>query len=163
VQEVHPFCLEDPLFPEFSESWAALRRSTRVPILTGESLALIEQAMPFFQNQSVDILQPDLGHVGGITGAKIIADLAAAYRTPIALHNVAGYALNLASQQFGASVFNCPQIECRPWFDEAPDAAGNIPVVSSGRMQVAMLPGLGILPDEGFLKANLADGEPWWG
>jgi hypothetical protein len=30
-------------------------------------------------------------------------------------------------------------------------------------IEVQMLPGLGIVPDEAFLKANLADGEPWWG
>jgi len=163
VEGIKPLFFEDPLFPEFSESWLALRRSTSVPIITGESLALIEGTMPFIQNQSVDILQIDLAHGGGITGTKIIADVAASYRMPIALHNVAGYALNLASQQFAASVFNCPRIECRPWFDEAPEAAGNIPVVKDGRMQVASLPGLGILLNEDYLKANLADGEPWWG
>jgi galactonate dehydratase len=164
VEEINPLWFEDPLRPDYSESWMTVRRSTRgVPILTGESLALIEGFMPFIQNQAVDYLQPDLVHAGGITGTKIIADLAAAYRMPIALHNVSGYALNLASQQFAASVFNCPRIECRSWFDEAPDAAGNIPIVKNGRMQVAALPGLGILPDEGFLKANLAEGEPWWG
>ncbi len=163
VEEIKPLWFEDPLFPDYSESWMAVRRSTRVPILTGESLALIEGFMPFIQNQAVDYLQPDLVHAGGITGTKIVADLAAAYRVPIALHNVSGYALNLASQQFAASVFNCPRIECRSWFDEAPEAAGNIPVVKNGRMQVAALPGLGILLDEGYLKANLADGEPWWG
>ncbi|MGD0965890.1 MAG: mandelate racemase/muconate lactonizing enzyme family protein [Candidatus Acidiferrales bacterium] len=163
VEDIKPLFFEDPLFPEFSESWAALRRSTSVPIITGESLSLIEGTLPFMQNQSVDILQPDLVHAGGITGTKIIADVAASYRMPIALHNVAGYALNLASQQFAASVFNCPRIECRPWFDEAPEAAGNIPVVKDGRMQVASLPGLGILLNEDYLKGNLADGEPWWG
>jgi galactonate dehydratase len=163
VEGIKPLFFEDPLFPEFSESWLALRRSTNVPIITGESLALIEGTMPFIQNQSVDCLQIDLAHGGGITGTKVIADVAASYRMPIALHNVAGYALNLASQQFAASVFNCPRIECRPWFDEAPEAAGNIPVVKDGKMQVASLPGLGILVDEGYLKANLADGEPWWG
>jgi L-alanine-DL-glutamate epimerase-like enolase superfamily enzyme len=163
VEPIKPLFFEDPLFPEFSESWQALRRSTSVPIITGESLSMIEEFLPFIQNQTVDILQPDLGRTGGITGAKIIADVAAAYRLPISLHNVSGYALNLASQQFAASVFNCPRIECRPWFDEAPEAAGNIPVVKDGRMQVSSLPGLGILLDEGYLKANLADGEPWWG
>jgi hypothetical protein len=28
---------------------------------------------------------------------------------------------------------------------------------------VTSLPGLGILLNEEYLKANLADGEPWWG
>jgi len=163
VEEIKPIFFEDPLTPAFSESWMALRRSTRVPILTGESIALIEEAMPFLQNQAIDCLQPDLVHAGGITGTKIIADMAAAYRTPISLHNVSGYALNMASQQFAASVFNCPRIECRPWYDEAPEAAGNVPVVKDGKIQVSGLPGLGILLNEDYLKANLAEGEPWWG
>jgi galactonate dehydratase len=163
VEEIKPIFFEDPLSPEFSESWMAVRRSSRIPILTGESLALIEGFRPFILNQAVDCLQPDLVHAGGITGAKIVADLAASYRMPISLHNVSGYALNMASQQFAASVFNCPRIECRPWYDEAPEAAGNIPVVKNGFMQVSSLPGLGILLDQGYLKANLADGEPWWG
>jgi galactonate dehydratase len=163
VEEIKPIFFEDPLSPEFSESWMAVRRSTRIPILTGESLALIEGFRPFIQNQAVDCLQPDLVHAGGITGAKIVADFAASYRMPISLHNVSGYALNMASQQFAASVFNCPRIECRPWYDEAPEAAGNIPVVKNGFMQVSSQPGLGILLDQGYLKANLADGEPWWG
>jgi galactonate dehydratase len=163
VEGIKPLFFEDPIFPRFSESWAALRKSINIPIITGESLALIEDTLPFMQNQSVDILQIDLSHGGGITGTKIIADVAASYRMPIALHNVGGYALNNASQQFAASVFNCPRIECASNFDHAPDATGNVPVVKDGRMQVASLPGLGILPDEGYLKANLADGEPWWG
>ena len=163
VEGIKPLFFEDPIFPRFSESWAALRKSINIPIITGESLALIEDTLPFMQNQSVDILQIDLSHGGGITGTKIIADVAASYRMPIALHNVGGYALNNASQQFAASVFNCPRIECASNFDHAPDATGNVPVVKDGRMQVASLPGLGILPDEGYLKVNLADGEPWWG
>ena len=51
----------------------------------------------------------------------------------------------------------------RIFLRQSPDAAGNVPVVKDGRMQVTSLPGLGILPDEGYIKANLADGEPWWG
>jgi L-alanine-DL-glutamate epimerase-like enolase superfamily enzyme len=163
VESIDPLYYEDPLSPLFSESWTALRRSTTLPILTGENIELIEQAMPFLQNQAVDCLQPDLINSGGITGTKIIADVAASYRTPIALHNVSGYALNLASQQFAASVFNCPRIECRSWFAEAPEAAGNIPVVKNGKMKVATLPGLGIVLNDDYMKANLADGEPWWG
>jgi len=31
---------------------------------------------------------------------------------PIALHNVSGLMLNMASQQLAAAVFDCPRIEC---------------------------------------------------
>jgi galactonate dehydratase len=164
VEGIKPLFFEDPIFPRFSESWVTLRRAINVPIITGESQALLEDALPFIQNHAADCLQIDLSHGGGITGTKIIADAAAAYRIPVALHNVGGYALNNASQQFAASVFNCPRIECASSYDKAPDAAGNVPVVKDGRMQVVTsLPGLGILPNEEYLKANLADGEPWWG
>ena len=46
------------------------------------------------------------------------------------------------------------------WSEEA---AGNIPVVKDGKMQVHTAPGLGIMPNDDYLKANRAEGEPWWG
>src|SRR5438874_7447602 len=36
VEFMNPLFVEDPLNPPFSEAWMALRRSTRVPLLTGE-------------------------------------------------------------------------------------------------------------------------------
>jgi galactonate dehydratase len=163
VERIKPLFYEDPLSPHYSESWLALRRSTRLPMMTGENIELAEHALPFLLNQAVDMLQPDLVNSGGITGVKVIADLAALFRIPISLHNVRGLALNLASQQFSAAVFNCPLMECRRTADHAPEAAANAPVIQNGRMKVASLPGLGIHLDEDYLKANRDDNEPWWG
>ena len=163
VEPIHPLFFEDPLAPAFSESWMALRRSTRLPLLTGENLELLEGAMPFMQNQAVSCLQPDLINCGGISGANMIAGLAAVYRTPICLHNVSGYALNLASQQWTAGHFNCPMLECRRDAYQAPEAAANVPVIKDGKMMVSSAPGLGIEFNQDYLKANMAPGEPWWG
>jgi L-alanine-DL-glutamate epimerase-like enolase superfamily enzyme len=162
VEHIDPLFYEDPLDPSFSESWVALRRSTRLPIMTGENLELAERAMPFLERQVVDYLQPDLINSGGITGTKLIADLAGLYRIPVCLHNVSGYALNLASQQFSAAVFNCPMMECRRDADRAPEAASNVPVIRDGRMKVSTAPGLGIDLDLDYLNANRAEGEPEW-
>jgi L-alanine-DL-glutamate epimerase-like enolase superfamily enzyme len=162
VEHIDPLYYEDPLDPSFSEAWAALRRSTRLPIMTGENIELAERAMPFLERQVVDCLQPDLINSGGITGTKLIADLAGQYRIPICLHNVSGYALNLASQQFSAAVFDCPMMECRRDADRAPEAAGNVPVIRDGRMKVSSRPGLGIDLDLEYLNANRAEGEPEW-
>ena len=109
VEPIKPLYYEDPLQPGFNENWLALRRSTRLPILTGENLELVDQALPFLQSQAVDCLQPDIVNSGGITGTKAIADLAAIYRTPITLHNVSGLLLNMAIQQLAASIFICPR------------------------------------------------------
>lgn len=163
VEHIKPLYYEDPLSPLYSESWLALRRTTRLPIMTGENLELPEAAMPFLQNQAVDCLQPDLINSGGITGTRMIADLAALYRIPVCLHNVSGLILNLASQQWSAAVFNCPMMECGRRADQLKWATANPLVIKNGRMKVSTLPGLGLELDEGYLESSRAEGEPWWG
>ena len=89
-------------------------------------LFLVELA----QNHAVDMLQPDLINSGGITGVKTIADIAARYRTPICMHNVSGLALDMASQQLSAAIFNCPWLECVRNADRSKAAASNAPVIA---------------------------------
>ncbi|MBT3270338.1 mandelate racemase/muconate lactonizing enzyme family protein [Candidatus Poribacteria bacterium] len=163
IEHIDPLFYEDPLAPDYSDSWLALRRSTRLPIMTGENLELLDAALPFLQNQAVDILQPDLINSGGITGTRIIADMAAQYRIPISLHNVSGLALNMASQQLSAAIFNCPLMECTRNGNTGPEAASNAPVIRDGKMQVSTAPGIGLDLDQDYLQAHRADGEPWWG
>ena len=163
VEPIQPLFYEDPLAPDFSEAWMALRRTTRLPIMTGENIELPENALPFLQNQAVDQLQPDLINSGGITGTKRIADLAALYRIPISLHNVSGLILNMASQQFSAAIFNCPLMECSARADQYQWASPNPIVIKEGKMKISSAPGLGVELDQDYLKANRAEGEPWWG
>lgn len=163
VESIEPLFFEDPLAPQYSDAWLALRRSTRIPLFTGENLELAEDALPFIQHTAVDALQPDLINSGGITGVKIMADLAALYRIPVCLHNVSGILLNMASQQFTAATFNAPMLECTRRADELPWAVKNPLEIRDGYMTVSMEPGLGVVLDQAYLKANLAEGEPWWG
>ncbi len=163
VEHIKPLYFEDPLSPIYSDSWLALRRQTRLPLMTGENLELVDSALPFLQNQAVDALQPDLINSGGITGTKVIADLAGYYRIPVCLHNVSGLMLNMASQQWSAAVHNCPMMECRGNADQIRWTAKNPIVIRNGRMKVSTEPGLGVDLDQDYLKANRADGEPWWG
>jgi galactonate dehydratase len=163
VEHIEPLFFEDPLAPEWSEGWMALRRATRLPIMTGENMELAEWAIPFLQNQAVDIFQPDIINSGGITGVKMIADLAGRYRIPIALHNVSGLMLNMASQQLAAAVFNCPRIECSAGADRIQWAVKNPIVIRDGHMEVSTAPGLGVELNPEYLKGNKADTEPWWG
>jgi L-alanine-DL-glutamate epimerase-like enolase superfamily enzyme len=163
VEHIEPLYYEDPLAPAYSEAWLALRRSTRLPLFTGENLELAEDALPFLQNQAVDALQPDLINSGGITGVKKMADLAALYRIPICLHNVSGLILNMASQQFSAALFNCPLMECSARADQYQWATQNPIVIKEGKMKVSTAPGLGLDLDHEYLKAHRAEGEPWWG
>ncbi|MEO8301813.1 MAG: mandelate racemase/muconate lactonizing enzyme family protein, partial [Rhizomicrobium sp.] len=163
VEPIKPLYFEDPLQPGWSEGWAALRRATRLPIMTGENMELAEWAVPFLENQAVNIFQPDIINSGGITGARMIAELAGRYRIPIALHNVSGLLLNMASQQLAAATFNCPRIEMARRALQLTLGGKNPLEVRNGKMKVSTAPGLGAEVDEKYLKANAAPGEPWWG
>lgn len=72
VEPMNPLFIEDALNPPFSEGWVALRRSTRVPLLTGEKLEMVRGFKPFIDSQAVDIIHPDLAFSGGFTGTKKI-------------------------------------------------------------------------------------------
>jgi galactonate dehydratase len=162
VEPIKPIYYEDPLQPKFSENWLALRRTTRIPIMTGENQVLAEDALPFLQSQAVDCLQPDIVNSGGITGTKQIADAAARYRTPVTLHNVSGLLLNAASQQLAAATFNCPRIECTHRATSLPWASPNPLEIRNGRMKVSNAPGLGVELDQDHLVSHRWKGEPDW-
>jgi len=162
VEPIKPLYFEDPLQPQWSEDWMALRRATKLAIMTGENMEMAEWAVPFLQNQAVNIFQPDIVNSGGITGARMIAGLAAEYRIPIALHNVSGLFLNMASQQVAAATFNCPRMEMAKRALGLTLGGKNPLVVQNGKMKVSTLPGLGVELDEKYMRANAAPGEPFW-
>jgi galactonate dehydratase len=166
VEPMNPLFLEDALNVPFSEGWMALKRSTRVPILTGEKLELVRGFRPFLDSQAADIVHPDLAFAGGITGTRKIADYAALTRTPVALHNVGSLVLCYANAHFGASIQNFYRSESalgRPTRHVEKMAAANPPVVEKSMLKVPAGPGLGLQLDFDYLRANLAEGEEFWG
>jgi galactonate dehydratase len=166
VEPMSPLFIEDALNPPFSEAWMALRRSTRVPLLTGEKLEMVRGFKPFLDSQAVDIIHPDLSFAGGITGTRKIADYAAQFRTPVALHNVGSLVLTYANAHFGASIQNFYRSESqlgRPGRYIEGMAAGSPPDVRKGLLTVPAAPGLGLEINPDFLKKNLAPEEEYWG
>ncbi len=166
VEPMNPLFLEDALNVPFHEGWLALKRSTRIPILTGEKLEMVSGFRPFLDHQAADIIHPDLAFAGGLTGVKKIADYAALMRTPVALHNVGTLVLTMASAHFAAAIQNFYKSESALGRSERlveRMAAANAPVVAKGRLKVPSAPGLGLELDEDFLRSQMREGEPWWG
>jgi len=165
VEPMQPLFLEDALNPPFSEGWMALRRSTRIPILTGEKLELVRGFRPFLDHQALDIIHPDLAFAGGLTGTKKIADYAALTRTPVALHNVGSLVLCYANAHFAASIQNFYRSESALGHAHRTVesmAKGNPPVVRKGTLKLPEGPGLGLDLDPDFLRRSLVEGEPYW-
>jgi L-alanine-DL-glutamate epimerase-like enolase superfamily enzyme len=166
VEPINPLFIEDALNPPFSEGWMALRRSTRLTLMTGEKLEMVRGFRPFLDSQAVDIIHPDLAFAGGFTGVKKIADYAALSRTPVALHNVGSLVLTYANAHFGGAVQNFYRSESqlgRPNRYIEGMAAKNGPEIRKSQLKVPTAPGLGLEINPDFLRQNLVDGEPWWG
>lgn len=165
LEPMNPLFLEDPLNVPFSEGWMAIKRSTRVPILTGEKLEMVRGFKPFLDAQAVDYIHPDLAFAGGITGTKKIADYAQLTRTPFALHNVGSLILCYANAHCGSALHNFYRSESalgRPERHVEKMAASNPPEVKNSHLTVPTVPGLGFDPNHDYLKSQLVPGEPWW-
>ena len=68
------------------EGHARLRNSIKTPLALGESLYTKYQFAEYLKANAVDIVQADVGRVGGITEWLKIAHLADAYFRPVAPH-----------------------------------------------------------------------------
>jgi galactonate dehydratase len=165
VETMNPLFIEDALNPPYSEGWMALRRASRVPLLTGEKLEMLRGFKPFIDTQAVDIIHPDLAFAGGLTGTKKVADYAAQMRMPVALHNVGSLVLTYANAHFGAAVQNFYRSESQlgraNHYIEG--MAVKPPEVRNSKLTVPTGPGLGLEINTDFLKKNIGEGEPWWG
>jgi galactonate dehydratase len=79
--------IEEPAVPGNIEVFKRLKAAINIPLATGERDRTIWGMIPYLQERCVDILQPDVGHTGGISQIKKIAVLGEAYNVPLAPHN----------------------------------------------------------------------------
>jgi galactonate dehydratase len=80
-----PF-IEELLLCEHPEALKQLSDHTHIPIALGERLYTRWDIKRFLEDGSVDILQPDIAHAGGISETRRIANMAEAYDVAIAPH-----------------------------------------------------------------------------
>ena len=78
--------IEEPLLSENQEGLAQIANLTSTPIALGERLFSRWDFKPFFEGRSVDIIQPDLSHAGGLLECRKIAAMAEAYDIAVAPH-----------------------------------------------------------------------------
>jgi galactonate dehydratase len=108
--------IEEPVLSENPEGLAQIASLVSTPIALGERLYSRWDFKPFFENGSVDIIQPDLSHAGGILECRKIAAMAEAYDVAVAPHcplgplalaaclQVAAVAPNVAIQEMSLGI-----------------------------------------------------------
>ena len=105
LEPYDPLWFEEPVPPEMPEQMAIVARGTRIPIATGERLTTKYEYARVLAAGAANILQINLGRVGGILEAKKIAALAEVHYAQIAPHLYCGPVVGAANIQIATC---CP-------------------------------------------------------
>ncbi|GLZ03791.1 dehydratase [Actinomadura sp. NBRC 104412] len=146
LEPYDPAWLEEPCPPENLKALAKVSAHTGLPIATGERIHDRIEFRELLELQAADIVQPDVGHLGGIAETRKLAATAETYYVQLAPHNVGGPVLTAASLQLGVCV---PNFKILEHFNDFADAritsvAKGAPAVVDGYFAVPQAPGLGV-------------------
>ncbi|WP_049903171.1 mandelate racemase/muconate lactonizing enzyme family protein [Halococcus agarilyticus] len=150
--------LEQPTPPDNDAALKRVVEHSSVPVAVDRSPeSRVNQDL---LSTGVDILQPDLIYVGGITEAKKIAGMAEAEHLSLAPHNANGPVSTAACVHLDATTSNFMIQEVFADFayqDWADDLTTRGPAIADGRLQLPDDPGLGIELDMDVVRDNTYD------
>lgn len=154
-----PSWFEEPVPPENLPALKKVADATAhlgIPIATGERIHTLYEYRELFELNAVDIIQPDITHIGGLLNAKKLAAWADAYYVLIAPHNVGGPVSTAAALHLAACTPNFKIQEhfndfCEPYVKAC---ALGVPEVVDGCFPLPQGPGLGITLDEDVLREH---------
>ena len=109
IKELEPYHLmfvEEPVLPTHNEALLDIKRSTSIPIATGERMYSRWDFKTILAQGSVDIVQPDVSHAGGISETLRIASMAEAYDVALAPHCPLGPIALASCLQVDAAAYN---------------------------------------------------------
>lgn len=144
---------EEPVSPENYEGYRRLRENTSIPIAGGECEYLKFGFKRLFENECIDIAQPDICATGGLTEAKRIATLAQAYSKDVIPHTWGTWiAINAATHFVGnldknpGRMYNgLPTMELDRTENALRDEVTKSDIkVENGIIKVPLSPGLGV-------------------
>ena len=146
LEPIKPAWLEEPVPPANAKSLAKVAAHVNLPIATGERIHDRIEFRELFETQAVDIIQPDIGHLGGILETRKLAATAETHDVLVAPHNVAGQVLTAANLHLAACT---PNFKIQEYFNDFADeyvkqAATGLPEVIDGYFDLPTAPGLGV-------------------
>ncbi len=159
------YWFEEPLAPDDLEGYERLTDQAPVKIAHGEVLTRRQSFLPYFERRAMDIAQPDVSKVGGLSEMRRIAWLAAERGIEIVPHGW-NTAIGVAADiHFVASLPTRSFVEFNvgnPLVEELANPPFHLD--NDGRLRVSDAPGLGIELDRDRLARFEASGfasETW--
>ena len=99
LEPFDPLWFEEPVPPDMPEQMAIVARGTTIPIAAGERLTTKYEFARVLASGAANILQMNLGRVGGLLEAKKVAALAEVHHAQIAPHLYCGPVVGAANIQ----------------------------------------------------------------
>jgi L-alanine-DL-glutamate epimerase-like enolase superfamily enzyme len=127
---------EEPLSCEDVEGHARLAAKLEIPIAAGETLFGADEFSRYLEQGALDVLQPDVTRIGGLTAWLKVASLAEAHHRPLSPHLLPEVSVHLACGLPGVQ-----SVEYMPWLFPAWTEP---PLIVSGKIVPPRRPGLGL-------------------
>jgi galactonate dehydratase len=160
LEPYRPFWYEEPVAPHNPAAIRKVRQHVKIPIAGGERTAGRWGILPFLQDKSLDIIQPDMTQAGGLTEVTKIAALAKMHDVWVAPHCPRGPVAVAAGVHFAACTPNFLILEYAtdvggvPWRQELLTEPEEI---VNGRFPLPQRPGLGVELNVATLEKHKAD------
>ncbi len=152
---------EEPLKPDALEDYVQLRLRAPVPIAGGEVLTRRQSFQPWLGAGALDIVQPDVTKVGGITESRRIAWMAEEHGVrfiPHGWNTAVGLAADLQLASALADTDLVEYLTGSPYIDEI--VTGGWDLDGEGMLTIPDAPGLGISLDTDAVAKFTSD-EPF--
>ncbi|WP_170442303.1 mandelate racemase/muconate lactonizing enzyme family protein [Ruegeria arenilitoris] len=173
LEELDSYWFEEPVAPEDLDGYRELRAGLKVNISGGEAVFNRWAWRALLENRSVDIAQPEVCALGGISEYLRVLALCHAHFTPVVNH-VWGSAVAVATNLHLLAAMPAMPGGLHPWepmleFDTTDnkfrDDLLTVPLeiqkqvkANNGRVTIPTGPGLGVEPDLEFIDHHRIDG-----
>jgi L-alanine-DL-glutamate epimerase-like enolase superfamily enzyme len=135
-EEIGADWFEEPLTCEDVEGHVRLAEHLEIPIALGETLFGRNEFSSYLARNAVDVLQPDVTRVGGLTAWLKIASLADLHHRPLSPHLMPEIGVHLA-----CGLPHVRAVEYMPWLFPA---FVEPPAIVNGQLMPPKRPGLGL-------------------
>lgn len=153
---------EEPVPPDNVAALETVRRAgLSMDLATGERLFTKWGYRELLERQLVDVIQPDVCHVGGIKELLKIAAMAETYYVQVAPHNPNGPVATAASVHAAACMPNLLLLEYASAQPQRDEVQSGIAIrATDGSVPLPTAPGLGIELDEEYIAAHPYEPRP---
>ncbi|WP_094604611.1 D-galactonate dehydratase [Sporomusa silvacetica DSM 10669] len=157
IEELGVYYYEEPVMPLNPKQMKKVADNVNIPIAAGERIYTRWGYRPFFEDGSIDVIQPDICTCGGLTEVKKICDMAHTYDVTVQIHVCGGPISTAAALQMEAAIpnFMIHELHRYALLEANTTSCKYNYLPKDGMYDVPDLPGIGQELTEDTIKASI--------